>query len=114
MTTDTPSPLPAELIEPTPEQLALARKIADECFPPEMVGLSCRQNSLNYAAFNVALATLSTPSLTAMREALVVENTDGEFVASFATKLLADFFVEEGSGCYRHRAVLSPKKEDGQ
>lgn len=33
----------------------------------------------------------------------VVENTDGVFVASFATKLLADFFVEEGSGCYRHR-----------
>lgn len=34
-----------------------------------------------------------------------VENTDGEFVASFATKLLADFFVEEGSGCYRHRTA---------
>ncbi len=33
----------------------------------------------------------------------VVENTAGEFVASFSTRFLADFFVGEGSGCYRHR-----------
>jgi len=33
----------------------------------------------------------------------VVENTGGEFVASFASKLLAEFFVMDGSGCYRHR-----------
>lgn len=33
----------------------------------------------------------------------VVENTAGKFVASFSTKFLADFFVDEGGGCYRHR-----------
>lgn len=36
------------------------------------------------------------------RSRYIVENTDGEFVASFSTRLLADFFVEEGNGCYRH------------
>ncbi len=36
----------------------------------------------------------------------IVENTDGKFVASFSTHLLAHYFVEEGSGCYRHRAAL--------
>ncbi|WP_298091597.1 hypothetical protein [uncultured Sphingomonas sp.] len=35
--------------------------------------------------------------------AFTVENTAGDFVASFSTRLLADFFVSEGSGCYRHR-----------
>lgn len=35
--------------------------------------------------------------------AYVVENTDGHFVASFATGLLADIFISDGNGCYRHR-----------
>jgi hypothetical protein len=38
-------------------------------------------------------------------EPFIVENTDGKFVASFSTELLAGFFVDEGNGCYRHRAV---------
>ncbi|KPH60382.1 hypothetical protein ADT71_19945 [Novosphingobium sp. ST904] len=46
-------------------------------------------------------------------ERLVVENTDGEFVASFATKLLADFFVEDGGGCYRHRAAPVNDRGEG-
>ena len=41
----------------------------------------------------------------------VVENTDGLFVASFATELLARFFVEEGTGHYRFRTPADAQGE---
>lgn len=43
----------------------------------------------------------------------VVENTDGKFVASFSTHLLAHFFVEDGNGCYRYRTPTDQVEADG-
>ncbi|WP_305171925.1 hypothetical protein [Sphingomonas aurea] len=54
-------------------------------------------------AYDGALAVLPPPA-SMLFGIHVVENSDGAFVASFATKMLADFFVDEGGGCYRHRA----------
>ncbi|MGT2514768.1 hypothetical protein ACVOMT_11520 [Sphingomonas panni] len=46
----------------------------------------------------------------------IVENSDGKFVASFSTRFLADFFVAEGSGCYRHRVApqIAPANAEGE
>jgi hypothetical protein len=46
------------MTEHTPKQIALAREIASRLYPPQMVGLSCRENVLHSAAYNVALATI--------------------------------------------------------
>ena len=43
----------------------------------------------------------------------VVENGDGRFVASFCSQLLADFFVDEGTGHYRPREGAYPIGADG-
>lgn len=51
-----------------------------------------------------AAAKLWDAPATTDQDTLIVENLDGEFVASFATKLLADFFIEEGCGGYQYRA----------
>ena len=59
------------MTDATPEQLDLARKIADRIYPPQMVGLSCRENTLNASARIVALAAITE---TTERAAKAMEN----------------------------------------
>lgn len=42
----------------TDEEMAVAKEIAEKLYPSQMVGLSCRENVLYGAAYNVALATV--------------------------------------------------------
>lgn len=66
-------------------------------------------------SYQQALA-VAVASPRSARGEYIVENGDGKFVASFSTRFLADFFVAEGSGCYRHRATsqIAPTQADGE
>ncbi len=88
----------------TPDDVAaLAQRIAGEEIggpPPRCTGHKADRYNAAYNAVVKALAAIGSDAGHAI---FVVENTDGRFVASFSTKFLADFFVDEGGGCYRHR-----------
>lgn len=81
----------------------LAKRIAEEEIGGPPTRCTGHKADRYNAAYNAVVKAVDASIRKAAVAVFVVENTDGAFVASFSTKFLADFFVDEGGGCYRHR-----------